>query len=136
MFFPIDPSNGVAIYDQIVRQVKFAVADGVLREGELAPSVRELARQLAINPNTVARAYLQLQSDEVLETIRGTGVAVQKRAAAKCRKEREKLIGGRLHNALAEACRSGLSPDDIRGLVEQSLQQVLAQQNVQTESQS
>jgi len=124
MFFPIDPSNGVAIYDQVVRQVKFAVADGVLREGELTPSVRELARQLAINPNTVARAYTQLQSDGVLESIRGTGLAVRKRASQKCQKEREQLIGKRLETVLGEACRSGLSVEAIRQLFEQSLQLV------------
>jgi hypothetical protein len=55
VFFHIDPHNGLAIYDQIVRQVKFAVAGGVLKSGELVPSVRELARELAINPNTIAK---------------------------------------------------------------------------------
>ena len=67
MFLHIDPHNGLAIYDQIVRQIKFAVAGGVVRSGELVPSVRELARELAINPNTIARAYRQLQDDRVLE---------------------------------------------------------------------
>ena len=61
MFLFIDAHNGLAVYEQIVRQVKFAVADGVLSAGDLAPSVRELAKDLAINPNTVARAYRQLQ---------------------------------------------------------------------------
>ena len=53
MFLSIDPHNGLAIYDQIVRQVKFTVACGGLRKGELVPSVRELARELAINPNSL-----------------------------------------------------------------------------------
>ena len=57
MFFHIDPSNGLAIYSQIVRQIKFAVAGEALRPGEMVPSVRELARELAVNPNTVSRAY-------------------------------------------------------------------------------
>jgi GntR family transcriptional regulator len=76
MLLHVDAGNGLAVYDQIVRQVKFAVADGVLRSGELVPSVRELARDLAINPNTVARAYRELQNDGVLETVRGTGLSV------------------------------------------------------------
>ena len=54
MFFQIDPANGLPIYEQVVRQLKFAVADELLQPGELAPSVREVARELAINPNTVA----------------------------------------------------------------------------------
>ena len=65
MLYHIDPSNGLAIYEQIARQVKFAVAQGALRTGDLVPSVRELAQTLAVNPNTVARAYRDLQSDGV-----------------------------------------------------------------------
>jgi DNA-binding transcriptional regulator YhcF (GntR family) len=76
MFFSIDPTNGVAIYEQIVRQVKFAVAEGTLCPGQLLPSVRQLGLQLAINPNTIARAYQQLQADQVIETLRGRGLAV------------------------------------------------------------
>ena len=76
MFFQIDFNNGLAVYDQVVRQVKFAVAAKLLAEGSLVPSVRELAGELAINPNTVSRAYRQLQDDGVLATVRGTGLAV------------------------------------------------------------
>ena len=68
----VDPSNGLAIYDQIVRQIKFAIASGAVLPGELVPSVRELAKQVAVNPNTVSRAYRELQSENVLETVRGT----------------------------------------------------------------
>ena len=82
MFFQIDFGNGLAIYDQVVRQIKFAVAGEVLKEGELVPSVRELARELTINPNTVARAYRQLQDDGVLTSVRGTGLAVAAGAAS------------------------------------------------------
>ena len=56
MFVHVDPTHDLAIYDQIVRQIKFAVANGAVGVGELVPSVREMARELAINPNTVARA--------------------------------------------------------------------------------
>ena len=66
MILQIDTSNGLAIYEQVVRQLKFAVASGKLRRGELVPSVRELSKQLAINPNTVSRAYRQLQDEDVL----------------------------------------------------------------------
>jgi GntR family transcriptional regulator len=121
MLIRIEPSNGLAIYDQVVRQVKFAVADGALREGELAPSVREMARELAINPNTVARAYLQLQNDEVLETVRGTGLIVKKTAAARCRKERLELIQQRIRSVLVEAKQSRLEMDKVRQLVEKEL---------------
>src|SRR5712691_10939722 len=69
MFLHVDPDNGLAIYDQIVRQIKFAVATGALPPGELAPSVRELARELAVNLNTVSKAYQHLQAEGVLENV-------------------------------------------------------------------
>jgi GntR family transcriptional regulator len=121
MFFQIDPHNGLAIYDQIVRQVKFAVASGVLHSGEMVPSVRELARELAINPNTIARAYRQLQDDRVLEPVRGTGLEIATGAAQRCRQERLSLIRARLRQVLVEARQSGLEPDEIQKLVDNEL---------------
>ena len=121
MFFAIEFSDGIAIYEQIVRQVKYAVAGGALKPGELIPSVRELARELAINPNTVARAYRELQRDRVIETVRGTGLEVASGAAERCRNERIKLIRARLKQVLAEAKRSGLNGDELRALVDKEL---------------
>jgi len=121
MFFNIDPSNGLAIYDQVVRQVKFAVAAGVLRPTELVPSVREVARELAINPNTVARAYRQLQADGVLEPVRGTGLQVAADAAQRCRRERLALVRQRLCQVLREARQSRLDAEELRALVQSEL---------------
>src|SRR5262245_30169202 len=121
MFFQIDPHNGLAIYDQIARQVKFAVAGGVLRAGEMIPSVRELARELAINPNTIARAYRQLQDDGVLAPVRGTGLEIATGAGERCRSERLKLIRARLKQVFAEAKQSRLDVRDLREIVEKEL---------------
>jgi GntR family transcriptional regulator len=121
MFFRIDFSNGLPIYEQVARQVKFAVAGGVLRAGEMVPSVRELARELAINPNTVARAYRQLQADNVLESVRGTGLQVTAGADERCRSERVKLIRQRVQQVLVEAKQSRLDADKLRALVEGEL---------------
>jgi GntR family transcriptional regulator len=121
MFLHVDVRNGLAVYDQIVRQVKFAVADGALRTGELIPSVRELARELAINPNTVARAYRQLQDDGVLETVRGTGLSIAAAARRQCQAERTKLIRSRLRLVLDEALHSGLDANEIDGLMKDEL---------------
>jgi GntR family transcriptional regulator len=128
MFIQVDAHNGLAVYDQIVRQVKFAVADGAVRAGELVPSVRELARELAINPNTVARAYRQLQDDAVLETVRGTGLAVSSTARRRCQAERTKLLSTRLRQTLAEAVQSGLDAKAINDLVRAELSVVRRQQ--------
>jgi GntR family transcriptional regulator len=125
MFLNIDPANGIAIYDQVVRQVKFAVAQGAVKPGNLIPSVREMARELAINPNTVARAYQQLQADGVLEQVRGTGMEVAANAVKQCKGERQKMIQDRIRQALAEAKQSGLEGDELRQIVEKQLSSVL-----------
>ena len=121
MILEIDTANGLAIYEQVVRQVKFAVASGKLRSGELVPSVRELSKQLAINPNTVARAFRQLQDEQVLESVRGLGMQVTPGATRKCRADRKTLIADRLRNVLGEARRSGLTRVDVRNLVDKEL---------------
>jgi GntR family transcriptional regulator len=121
MFFQIDPSNGLAIYDQIIRQIKFAIAGEALRAGELIPSVRELARDLTINPNTVARAYRCLQDEGILEPVRGQGLAVAAGAGARCCGERVRLIRERLRQALVEAKQSRLDEKQLRALLDQEL---------------
>ncbi len=121
MFFNVDPSNGLPIYEQVVRQVVYAIAGEALRIGELVPSVRELARQLAINPNTVARAYRHLQDEGVLESVRGTGLAVAAGAMDRCRLARVRLIRERLQQVLVEARQSRLEPGELRGLIESEL---------------
>jgi len=121
MFFQIDFSNGLPVYQQVVRQVKFAVAGGALKPGELVPSVRELSRELAINPNTVARAFRQLQADGVLESVRGMGLQVAAGVQPQCRQERVELIRQRIQQVLVEARQSRLAADDLRALVDGEL---------------
>jgi GntR family transcriptional regulator len=124
MFFAIDPHNGVPIYEQLVRQVKFAVADGTLRPGQLLPSARILSQQLTINPNTINRAFQQLQTDGVLESLRGKGLAVGPRALATCRKSRQSLIEQRVRDVLSEALHSGLAHEEVQQLVLEQLQEL------------
>jgi GntR family transcriptional regulator len=124
MFLQIDFQNGLPIYEQVVRQVKFAIAGEDFKEGELVPSVREIARDLAINPNTVARAFRQLQTDGVLQPVRGTGLAVARGAAERCRGQRVELIRSRLVQVLSEARQSRLDLDELRTLVEHELSAV------------
>src|ERR1700748_2191126 len=119
MFFEINPSNGVAIFEQIARQVKYAVANGALRAGELVPSVRELATKLTVNPNTVARAYRDLQADGFLEPIRGEGLRVTKQAVEGSRKHRTKLLHDRIRLVVVEAKQSGLTEEEFYSLVDE-----------------
>lgn len=121
MILKIDTSNGIAIYEQIVRQLKFAVASGKIRRGELIPSVRELSKQLAINPNTVARAYRQLQDEQVIESVRGLGMQMTTGAERRCRADRKRMIATRLKQVLDEARQSGLLRDDVRKILDKEL---------------
>jgi GntR family transcriptional regulator len=143
MFFSIDPGGDVPIYEQIVQQVKLAVADNVLVGGQMVPSVRQLANELAINPNTIARAYQQLQSDLVLEPLRGRGMVVRRDAIKRCTKARNSLVADGVRRALINALAGGMTPDELRELFESELaeqteflaeQDERQQQNGQSES--
>lgn len=124
MHLHIDANNGLPIYEQISRQVKFAVAAGSLAVDQHVPSVRELAAQLAVNANTVARAYRDLQADGVLIPIRGTGLAIAADAPRLCRTARQQLVRERLRSALEETVRSGLPIAEIRTLVDRELKRL------------
>ena len=105
------------IYGRIADQVRFAVASGVLRPGQLVPSVRELSKQLVVNPNTVARAYRDLQLAGLLASVRGTGLEVAPGAPEKCREERRGFVRDRLRGAIAEAIGSGLDRSEIETIL-------------------
>lgn len=117
MICQIDTNNGIPIYEQISRQVKFAIANGSLLVGEHVPSVREMASSAAVNVNTVARAYRDLQAQGVLVSIRGTGLAVAMDAPEKCRRERLEMIRERLRYIMREAIQNGVTSEEIHSLV-------------------
>ena len=117
MICQIETNNGIPIYEQICRQVKFAVANGSLLVGEHVPSVREMATRTVVNVNTVARAYRDLQAEGVLVSIRGTGLAIAADAPEKCRRNRLEMVRERLRYILREALQNGVSADEIHALV-------------------
>jgi len=117
MLFQLNTSDDRPIYSQIGDQVKFAVAAGLLGPGELVPSVRELSKRLVVNPNTVARAYRELQGQGVLEPVRGTGLQVAAAAPGLCRDDRREFVRRRLRDALDEARRSNLAHDEIEAIL-------------------
>lgn len=123
MFFKINPHNGVPVYEQISRQIIFAIASGGIDSGEMVPSVRSLSKELAVNPNTVARAYRQLQDTQVLETVRGEGLIVTKSAPQKCQSTRRQLMADRISSAIHEARQSQLTETEIKSLVSDAFAQ-------------
>ena len=104
------------IYGQIADRVKFAVAGGVLRPGDLVPSVRELSKQLVVNPNTVARAYRDLQTEGLLESVRGMGLQVAEGATDRCRAARREMVRHRLRRVLEEARQGRMEPAEIEAI--------------------
>ena len=87
----------------------------------MVPSVRQLSKDLAINPNTIARAYQTLQSDEVLESLRGRGMVVRRDSVKRCTEARDSLVADSVRRALADALSGGMTPDDLRAIFETEL---------------
>lgn len=115
----IENSSKVPIYEQIIAQIVFAVAAGDLAPGDMVPSVRDLAAELVINPNTVARAFQELEREGVLATRRGLGMEVAPDAPKLCRDRRRGIVLTRLREALREAAAAGLSAADVCKMVEE-----------------
>ena len=118
----VDSRSGVPIYLQIVEQVKRSVALGVLQAGEQLPTVKQLALDLTVNPNTVARAYRDLERDSVIETAPGRGSFVRSDGALdSVRSSAADVARDAIALALREAKSVGLSRSDVRDLIDASL---------------
>lgn len=111
MWYHIDPSSGTPIYRQLVDQVRQAVASGVLRAGDKLPSVRDLAVELAVNPNTVAKAYQELEREGVIETPRGKGSFIADRDHTITEAERMRQFAEAADKLAADAYRLRIGPD-------------------------
>ena len=121
MLSSIDIHSSVAVYVQIENHVQFAIASGKLKPTDQLPSVRELSERLDVNPNTVAKAYRDLEVMGLLYTRRGMGVFVNKGVEAKCREECRKRIIGRMHEVIAEAKAAGLTKTEVSKIVDKCL---------------
>ena len=109
----ISPHDGVPIYLQIVNQVKYLVASGHLAAGEELPPIRVLAEQLLINPNTVARAYRELELAGVVVKRRTAGTYVSNAASPLARRQRLKIISERVDALLVEARQMNIDVKDL-----------------------
>lgn len=115
----ITTSDGVPIYLQIVNQVKYLVASRRLSAGEELPPIRVLAEQLVINPNTVARAYRELETAGIVEKRRTAGTYVSEQGSPLARKQRIKILTERVDALLAEARQMDIPFEDVIKLAEQ-----------------
>jgi GntR family transcriptional regulator len=115
----ISPHDGVPIYLQIVNQVKYLVASGRLEPGEELPAIRTLAEQLLVNPNTVARAYRELELAGVVVKRRTAGTYVSDAASPLARRHRLKIISERVDALLAEARQMNIDIEDLLQLIQE-----------------
>jgi GntR family transcriptional regulator len=115
----ISTNDGVPIYLQIVNQIKYLVASGRLTAGEELPPIRVLAERLMVNPNTVARAYRELEMAGIVEKRRTAGTYVSDQGSPLARRERLKILAERIDALLAEAGQMDVSFDELIKLVEQ-----------------
>jgi GntR family transcriptional regulator len=117
MAFHVNTASRVPIYQQLVRQVREAVARGELGPDERLPSVRQLADELAVNPNTVARAYTELERDGTLVSRPGLGIFVAQPGTDLTRAARDRRLRELLDQLLTEAVHLGYSADEVLRLV-------------------
>lgn len=123
MPFEISIATGstVPIYRQIADQICRAAVTGQLLPGEQVPSVRALAEQLVVNPNTVARTYADLIREGILEAQKGKGVFVARRRAVYTRAERLRRLQATLNAYVNEGIYLGFTPEELRQALEQKL---------------
>src|ERR1035437_7885705 len=111
--FAIDLHSGMPVYRQLIDQVRSGIASGTLSAGDQLPTVRQLAVDLAINPNTVMRAYRELEFGGLLETHQGTGTFITKKKLEKNSAERERQLGQMAGEFAARAGAAGFTLEDL-----------------------
>jgi GntR family transcriptional regulator len=117
MDITINVTDGVPIYRQIVNQVKYLVASGLLRPGEELPPIRTLALQLKVTPNTIVKAYGELEIAGLVHKRRGSGTFVSEGRPQLALRERRRILEGRIDAVLAEAHQLNFTPDDVLRMV-------------------
>jgi len=121
MLFRPNPSLGVPIYLQLMDQVKHAIETGALRPGEQLPGIRPLAEELVINPNTVAKAYRELEHEGIIELRHGAGAFVSRNSGAKKLTDKLRAAQTTVAAAVQQLRAEGLSEEEIRRLFEAEL---------------
>jgi GntR family transcriptional regulator len=119
--FVMNIESPVAVYTQIENQVQFAIASGRLKPGDALPSVRDMSQKLNVNPNTITKAYRDLELLHLVHTRRGVGVTVSEGAPDLCRESTAQMVREHLTDATAECVAAGVSIAEIRKVVAESI---------------
>lgn len=119
--FTLNPSSGQPLYLQLMQQIRHAIETGVLQPGDGLPGVRTLSQQLVISPNTVVKAYSELEHEGLLELRHGSGAYVSARRAKTARTGRLRQAQERVRTLVDKLQRDGLTEEEIQRLVEAEL---------------
>lgn len=117
MLIRVDTASSVPVYAQIISQIKNAVASGLLRPGDYLPSLREASHLLRVNPNTVVKAYRELESQGVVRTEHGRGTVVTEQSALAGEAHRLDVLQRQADQLVVEGYHLGASPDEIAEVV-------------------
>jgi GntR family transcriptional regulator len=123
LIFRLDPQSGLAPYRQLVDQVRHAVVSGLLQDGDQLPSVRDVVTQITINPNTVHRAYRELEHQGLAEGRAGLGTFITSRSRGASNVTEYESLGPTLRDWVADARQSGLDEETISELMRLALRQ-------------
>jgi|SRR5580692_5803894 GntR family transcriptional regulator len=125
MIFRLNPSSGVPLYLQLIEQVKHAVETGALRAGDQLPTIRRLAEDLVMNPNTVVRAYRELEHEGVLDLKHGSGAFIKESTGGRTRLMRKAQAV--VQSAIERLISLGLTEDELRRAFGSGLAQARAE---------
>ena len=117
MQFQINTASRVPIYRQLTEQIRSAIARGDLQAEQQLPSVRQLSKELVVNPNTIARVYLELERDGILNTRQGVGVFVAAPRRELMKRARDERLHELLDRLLIEAVHLGYSAADVKEML-------------------
>lgn len=119
--FVVNIESPIAVYIQIENQVQFAIGSGRLKPGDALPSVREMSQRLNVNPNTITKAYRDLELLRLVHTRRGVGVTVSEGSPKLCGEAAIAMVKEHLTDAVAECTSAGLSAADIRKVMSKAI---------------
>lgn len=117
----IDTRSGVPIYKQLVQQIENGIVGGAIKPGDQLPTVREVALELTINPNTVARAYRELEYMGIIDSVQGRGTFISSSVNKPQAGEKEKLLKNYLDELFQKARQLNISPSRLKELLLQAL---------------
>jgi Predicted transcriptional regulators len=129
IIFNIDPRSSTPIYEQIINAVRESIIKGIVQPGDKLPSVRELASMLTANPNTISKAYSELERMKIIETLRGKGTFVSINYQPKMEEDRMAKLKFELKKILLDAHYMGFEKEDIKRIMDEIYEELSSKED-------